>query len=161
MFDILVYLYETYYRPDACPESAALAKKLYAVGFETEEISEALDWLTVLAETTRELIQRAKSVAQEPAVSTGFRLYAEREASILGVETIGFIHYLESTEVLNFQQREIVIELALASHESPVPLDKLKVIVLMMLWSQGKDPDRTKVDELLLSDESTQSRRLH
>jgi Smg protein len=161
MFDILVYLYETYYRPDACPESAALAKKLSAVGFETEEISEALDWLTVLAETTRELIQRAKSVAQELAVSTGFRVYAEREASILGAETIGFIHYLESTEVLNFQQREIVIELALASHESPVPLDKLKVIVLMMLWSQGKDPDRTKVDELLLSDESTQSRRLH
>ena len=25
MFDILVYLYETYYRPEACPEPAALA----------------------------------------------------------------------------------------------------------------------------------------
>ena len=48
MFDILVYLYETYYRPDACPEPAALAKKLSAVGFDDVEISEALVWLTDL-----------------------------------------------------------------------------------------------------------------
>jgi uncharacterized protein Smg (DUF494 family) len=34
MFDVLVYLYETYYRPDACPDSEALVKKLSAVGFE-------------------------------------------------------------------------------------------------------------------------------
>ena len=48
MFDILVYLYETYYRPDACPEPAALAKKLSAVGFDDVEISEALVWLNDL-----------------------------------------------------------------------------------------------------------------
>jgi len=39
MFDILVYLYETYYRPDACPEPVALAKKLSAIGFDDVEIS--------------------------------------------------------------------------------------------------------------------------
>ena len=53
MFEVLVYLYETYYRPDACPDSVALAKKLSAVGFEEEEISRALGWLTDLAETDR------------------------------------------------------------------------------------------------------------
>ena len=30
MFDILVYLYETYYRPDACPDAEVLTQK--AVG---------------------------------------------------------------------------------------------------------------------------------
>ena len=50
MFDILVYLYETYFRPDACPEPAALARKLSAVGFEDDEISEAIVWLTDLTE---------------------------------------------------------------------------------------------------------------
>ena len=52
MFEVLVYLYETYYRPDACPDSAALAKKLSAVGFEQDEISRALGLLTERAETT-------------------------------------------------------------------------------------------------------------
>jgi Smg protein len=34
MFDVLVYLYENYWRPDACPEPKQLSRKLSAVGFE-------------------------------------------------------------------------------------------------------------------------------
>ena len=48
MFDILVYLFENYVHADACPEPAQLARKLTAAGFEEEEISEALDWLSGL-----------------------------------------------------------------------------------------------------------------
>ena len=33
MFDVLVYLYETYWRPDACPDQAQLRRKLSAIGF--------------------------------------------------------------------------------------------------------------------------------
>ena len=49
MFDVLVYLYENYWRPDACPEPAQLERKLSAVGFEKDEIQEALNWLDGLA----------------------------------------------------------------------------------------------------------------
>lgn len=74
---------------------------------------------------------------------------------------MGFLQFLESAGLMNSQQREIVIERALAINESPVPLDKLKVIVLMMLWSQGKEPDMLMFDELLLSDEESEPRLLH
>ena len=50
MFDVLVYLYENYRRPDACPDHDQLTRKLSAVGFETDEIREALSWLDGLAE---------------------------------------------------------------------------------------------------------------
>ncbi|MDY7539507.1 DUF494 domain-containing protein [Undibacterium sp. RTI2.1] len=158
MFDILVYLYETYYRPDACPDTVALAKKLSAVGFEEDEISEALDWLTVLADTTNEIDKQTES---DVLASKGFRIYAEREIAVLGTPAMGFLQFLESAGLMNSQQREIVIERALAINESPVPLDKLKVIVLMMLWSQGKEPDMLMFDELLLSDEESEPRLLH
>ncbi|MES2073069.1 MAG: DUF494 domain-containing protein [Pseudomonadota bacterium] len=158
MFDILVYLYETYYRPDACPDAEALAKKLSAVGFEEDEISEALDWLTVLADNTNGL---AGKLPEAAPFSTGFRIYAQQEISILGAPAMGFIQFLESAGLLNPRQREIVIERALAINESPVPLDKLKVIVLMMLWSQGKEPDMLMFDELLLSDDESEPRLLH
>lgn len=161
MFDILVYLYETYYRPDACPETSVLAKKLSAVGFEEEEIFEALDWLTVLADTTNEMAQDPEPETQDSRASKGFRVYAEQEIAVLGTPAMGFIHFLESAGLLHSQQREVVIERALAIHESPVPLDKLKVIVLMMLWSQGKDPEMLMFDELLLSDEDSGARLLH
>ena len=52
MFDVLVYLYENYWRPDACPDHEQLTRKLSAVGFETDEIQEALSWLDGLTATT-------------------------------------------------------------------------------------------------------------
>ena len=161
MFDILVYLYETYYRPDACPDTVALTKKLSAVGFEQDEISEALDWLTVLADNTNSLVKEPEIGLFEPKSSKGFRIYAAQEIAVLGMPAMGFIQYLESAGLLDSQQREIVIERALAINEAPVPLDKLKVIVLMMLWSQGKEPDMLMFDELLLTDEESQPRQLH
>ena len=159
MFDVLVYLYETYYRPDACPDTAALARKLSAVGFEEDEISEALAWLTRLAESTGML--KEQDPQQQALSSSGLRIYAAQEMNALGVAAVGLIQFLESAKVLDAVQREIVIERALAVNESPLPLDKLKVIVLMMLWSQGKEPDGLIFDEVFLDDMSPKQRLLH
>ena len=52
MFDVLVYLYENYWRPDACPEPKQLSRKLSAVGFDNDEIQDALRWLDGLANST-------------------------------------------------------------------------------------------------------------
>ena len=154
MFDILVYLYETYYRPDACPEPAALAKKLSAVGFDDVEISEALVWLNDLTEMAG--VEQALTSA-----STGTRFYVDEEQDALGPQAIGFIAFLESARVLTPLQREIVIERALALEESPVNLGKLKIIVLMLLWSQGKEPDALMFDDLFGAEEDQAPRLLH
>ena len=154
MFDILVYLYETYYRPDACPEPAALAKKLSAVGFDDVEISEALVWLN-------DLTEMAGDDEEVIAASTGTRIYVDAEQDVLGAPAIGFIAFLESARVLSPLQREIVIERALSLEEAPVNLGKLKIIVLMLLWSQGKEPDALMFDDLFGSDEEQAPRLLH
>ncbi|NMM38733.1 MAG: DUF494 domain-containing protein [Glaciimonas sp.] len=158
MFDILVYLYETYYRPEACPDAVALTKKLSAVGFEHEEISEALDWLGHLVESNDAF---ANAYPQQSAFSFGLRIYPEQESNVLGTDAIGFIQFLELAKVLDANQREIVIERALAVNESPMPLDKLKIIVLMMLWSQGQEPDALIFDELFADDTQPQKHWLH
>ncbi|HEY0843987.1 MAG TPA: DUF494 domain-containing protein [Noviherbaspirillum sp.] len=158
MFDVLVYLYETYYRPEACPDSEALVKKLSAVGFEEEEISKALGWLTDLAEATNEFSDR---YPQQTAFSFGMRIYAQRELDVLGTETVGFLQFLESAKVIDSMQREIIIERALAISDSQVSLDKIKVIVLMVLWSQGKEPDVLIFEELFSDDDDSEPRLLH
>jgi len=155
MFDILVYLYETYYRPDACPEPEALARKLSAVGFDDIEISEALDWLNGLTEMAGTI---------NPALeSSGTRFYVSQEVDTLGSAAVGFIQFLELAGLLTACQREIVIERALALDESPVTLGKLKIIVLMLLWSQGKEPDALMFDDLFGADEDedAEPRLLH
>ncbi len=143
MFEILVYLYETYYRPDACPDAGTLAKKLSAAGFEGDEINSALSWLSGLATVTQTTVPVAY------AERSSFRVYVDQEYERLGAESIGFLSFLESAGVLNPLLREIVIDRALATDERPVSLESLKVIVLMVFWSQGEEPDALILEELL------------
>ena len=65
MFEVLVYLYENYWRPDACPDHDQLTRKLSAVGFESDEIQEALVWLDGLAENAQ--AYAADPVGRQPA----------------------------------------------------------------------------------------------
>lgn len=155
MFDVLVYLYETYFRPDACPEPATLARKLSAVGFDDLEISQALIWLTDLTEAA------GAESDSFTAHSTGTRFYVQQEVDALGQAALGFIQFLESAAVLSPVQREIVVERALALGEAPVSLGKLKIIVLMLLWSQGTEPDALMFDDLFSGDEDVAPRQLH
>ncbi len=160
MFDVLVYLYETYYRPEACPDSEALMKKLSAIGFEEDEISRAIGWLTDLAEATNAL----SDGRSEPVISsTGTRFYVQSELDALGTEATGFLQFLEAANLIDSVQREIIIERALAASEGEgqVSLDKLKVIVLMVMWSQGKEPDGLIFDELFSEEDDTEPRLLH
>ncbi|MBP8144018.1 DUF494 family protein [Pseudorhodoferax sp.] len=145
MFDVLVYLYENYWRPDACPEPAQLERKLSAVGFEKEEIQEALNWLDGLA-------ANAQAGAQ-PLRATSVRVFSVDEQRHLGESSIGFISFLCSAGVLSPGQREVVIDRAMAVPEAPVPLEDLKIIVLMVFWSLGEEPDALILDELFVDPE--------
>jgi Smg protein len=152
MYDILVYLFENYYTPQACPAADVLAKRLAAAGFEHDDIDDALGWLYGLAETTERCVELAQ------VQSSGVRIYAESEYRQLGSESIGFITFLESAGVLPAPLREIVIDRALAAPEAPVPLSCTKIIALMVLWSQEAEIDNLVLDELL---EDEGGRRLH
>ena len=53
MFEVLVFVYENYWRGNACPEPEQLGRKLSAQGFEDEEIRAALQWLDELSFATQ------------------------------------------------------------------------------------------------------------
>ena len=133
MFDVLVYLYENYWRPDACPDHDQLSRKLSAVGFDTEEIQEALSWLDGLTTTAQGY------VGEQGELST--RLYTASEREMLGNDSLAFISFLESAGVLPPPMREMVIDRAMAVSADGLELDDIKVIVLMVFWSLGEEPD--------------------
>ncbi|MBA4175647.1 MAG: hypothetical protein C0505_03670 [Leptothrix sp. (in: Bacteria)] len=142
MFEVLVYLYENYWRPDACPEPKQLRRKLSAVGFEPDEIQDALRWLDGLAHT-------AESVTGSP-VPGSMRLYTDAEREVLDEQAVGFITFLESAGVLAAPLREMVIDRALAVGNGTMGLEDLKIIVLMVFWSLGEEPDALVLDELFV-----------
>jgi Smg protein len=159
MFDVLVFVYENYWRGDACPQSDHLERKLSAVGFEPQEIHEALIWLSGLSLATRgtELAVGDAAVDVEAGAylsatleqsPISMRVYSVAEQNRLGSECLGFISFLESAGVLPAPMREIVVDRAMASNANSLCLEDLKIIVLMVYWSFGEEPDALVLDEL-------------
>lgn len=152
MFEVLVFVYENYWRGDACPELEQLGRKLSAHGFEADEINQALVWLdglNVAAQNTQLLPGLPEPAALERQQAlTSMRVYSVAEQDHLGAQCLGFVSFLESSGVLPAPMREIVMDRAMAAPGDPVTLDDLKIIVLMVYWSFGEEPDALVLDEL-------------
>jgi len=159
MFEVLVFVYENYWRGDACPELEQLGRKLSAQGFEPEEIQQALVWLDGLHVAAQGIELDAPASAPLPAASPhSMRIYSVAEQDHLGSQCLGFISFLESAGVFPSALREIVVDRAMAAPGDPVSLDDLKIIVLMVYWSMGQEPDALVLDELC---EDTSTRLPH
>ena len=153
MFEVLVYVYENFWSVDACPELDQLGRKLSAAGFPSDEIEQALQWLAGLNVVSHQSDPIDISGTDVPAVShapsaLSLRVYSVSEQDHLGAQCLGFISFLESAGVLPAQMREIVIDRAMAASGRPMSLDDLKIIVLMVYWSMGLEPDALVLDEL-------------
>ncbi|MFL6692705.1 MAG: DUF494 family protein [Ramlibacter sp.] len=159
MFEVLVFVYENYWRGDACPELEQLGRKLSAQGFEPEEIQQALVWLDGLNVAAQGTELEAEAAPEMPAQSIhSMRVYSVAEQDHLGSQCLGFVSFLESAGVLPPSLREIVMDRAMAAPGDPVSLDDLKIIVLMVYWSMGREPDALVLDELC---EDTSTRLPH
>jgi Smg protein len=150
MFEVLVFVYEHYWRGDACPELQQLQRRLSAQGFEPEEIHDALVWLDGLNFAAQSIAAAptASTFTDVAAAATSMRVYSCAEQEHLGAECLGFVSFLADSGVLPAAMREIVIERAMAAPGDPVSLDDLKIIVLMVYWSFGREPDALVLDEL-------------
>jgi Smg protein len=143
MFDILVFLFENYFHAGAYPDQETLSKRLSAAGFDSRDISDALTWLSGLERV-------GKSSSRSSIIpSKGFRFYTEPELSTLTAEARGFLLFLESAGVISVLQRELIIERVVALEEPGVDLDKVKLIVLMVLWNQNETLDTLVLEELI------------
>ena len=159
MMDVLVFLYETYWRGDACPEAEHLGRKLSSAGFDDDEIAQALDWLDGLRLAIHDtqgaaLATDATATATPPTLNPAqlptdsMRIYAPSEQDHLGAECIGFIRFLETCAGLTPHLREILIDRAMAADGEPVALADFKTMVLMVYWGAGEEPDALLLGEL-------------
>ena len=155
MFDVLVFVYENYYSGDSYPEAALLKRKLNAVGFEPEEIGDAVNWLNGLNSVAQGL-QVASELpprnGQEPWLrepqQTSTRIYSTLEQTRLGTRGLGYLLFLESTGQLSAPMREVVVDRVVAAPCAMIDLMDLKTIVLMVFWSFGQEPEQLLLDEL-------------
>lgn len=145
MFDVLTFVYDNYNTGETCPEPEQLGRKLKGVGFEADEIDEALTWLKGLDRAAHP--SPLQPWLRQP-LPTSVRIYPPHEQNHLGTQALGFISFLESAGVMAAHMREVVLDRAMAAPGGPVSLEDLKVIILMVYWRFGHEPDALVLDEL-------------
>ena len=130
ILDVLLYLFEHYISEDADPvrDRDSLQTGLIQAGFCPAEINKAFDWLDALAD-------QRPAVAQ-PRVAGPVRIFHGAELDKLDVECRGFLLFLEQHGVLDADQRELVLDRAMALDQVELELDDLKWVVLMVLFNQ-------------------------
>jgi Smg protein len=127
ILDVLLYLFEHYFydEPDAVRDRDSLQKTLIQAGFAPADIHRAFDWLD--------------GIAREPlpagaASGRALRVFVEPEMERLDAAARGLLISLESRGVLDAEQRELVLERALALEQDELDADDLKWVVLMVLF---------------------------
>ena len=106
------------------------------------EISAALDWLA------GGLRAPQRSLAPLPESSTAFRVFAPKELARLDADCRGFLLFLERSGILPLASRKHVIERVLATTGDTLSLEQIKLIVLMVLWSQQAPASQLVAEEL-------------
>jgi len=147
VFDILAYLVERYYELGAYPDEDTLSQQLLAAGFETQDIHQALRWLSGLEQHGWR--HPGAALGSEGPIS--LRHYTPLEQRKLDAESRGFLHFLEAAGALDASQREVVLDRVMAT-EIEIGLDELKLVILLVLWNQGSPLDSLILDELLVSE---------
>ncbi|SDK24281.1 Smg protein [Ferrimonas sediminum] len=148
MFDILMYLFETYVQSDVelLLDREELTEELSRAGFRTEEIGKALVWIEKLADL--------QDGADKPYLYTtpvrSVRVYTDAEQRQLDTGCRGFLLFLEQVQVLSGETREMVIDRVMELEGEPLSLDDLKWVVLMVLFNApGNDDAYRQMEDLV------------
>ncbi len=132
ILDVLLYLFEHYFtNEDVAPDVRdrdSLQKDLLQAGFSPAEINRAFDWL--------EALDNGRPGDRPARVGGPIRVFHGPELDKLDIEARGFLVYLEHHGILDADQRELVLDRAMALDQDDIDLDDLKWVVLMVLFNQ-------------------------
>ena len=130
ILDVLLYLFEHYFAQDEdlAGDRDSLQNGLLQAGFSPAEIHKAFDWLDTLA------ARRSEPAA--PRADGPVRVFFGAELDKLDVDCRGFLMFLEQQGILGADQRELVVDRAMALDQDELDLDDLKWGVLMVLFNQ-------------------------
>jgi Smg protein len=152
VLDILIYLFENYFDAETDdgfePDRDTLKLELERAGFPRAEVERALIWLEELA-------------AEDPArlrptpTSRAIRVFAALEQARLDTDCRGYLVHLEQVGILSPAQRELVIDRLMALEGDEIDIEKLKWVVLLVLFSQpGQEMAFSRMEDLVFEDRS-------
>ena len=150
MFEIIMYLFESYIQVDQTMELDAqeVTDELMQEGFQKNDITKALAWLDNLANMHNQDPQSRTISEQE----TSTRIYNKIELHQISLESRSYISYLEEAKILTSHTREMVIDCVMSLDGAELILEDLKWLILMVLFNDPISEDAFLQLESMLMD---------
>ena len=151
--DVLMFLFERYLDDEELNETSrvtderdSIQLRLEEMGFHNYEINQAFDWLDSLVDSQQEnqLI---------PLKETSTRIYSEEEKKLIGLESIGFLNFLEQSTILTPVTRELILDRVVALGH-PLDAEQLKWIIMIVLHSHPGEENTLALMEDFMFDET-------
>jgi len=150
MFEIIMYLFESYIQVDQSVEldTQEVTDELIQEGFQKAEIKKALSWLDQLAN----MHHQDPSGNTKEAQKTSHRIYNKIEQGQISLECRSYISYLEEAKILTTKTREMVIDCVMSLDNTQLQLEDLKWLILMVLFNDPVNNDAFLQLESMLMD---------
>lgn len=147
VFDVLMYLFNNYLDDEyeINTDQEFLRNTLTQAGFDDKQVNKAFDWLESLS------VEYRSDQGKYAISKISHRIFNDQEMDMLGSECRGLITYLEQANILDAQDRELVIDRAMALESEEIDLFQLKWVVLMVLLNQpGKEAAFTWMEGVVM-----------
>jgi Smg protein len=150
--DVLMFLFERYLDDEELSETSRVTDerdsiqiRLEEMGFHNQEINQAFDWLEDLA-------NMHDKQQFFPVDNTSTRIFSEQEKKLIGIESIGFLHFLEQTNILTPETRELILDRVVALGH-PLDAEQMKWIIMIVLHTHPGEENALALLENFIFDE--------
>ena len=135
VLEVLLFIFEHFFDEDDgyLSQEEDIVATLVECGFGKNEVHKALIWLDDLVDL------REQNYSPKADKCTAIRLYTSYECEKLNTDCRGFILFMEQMGILDCHTREMVIDRAIALEGEEVNVDRLKWVVMMVLFNM---PDK-------------------
>jgi len=155
--DVLMFLFERYLDDDEAIETNrvtderdSIQLRLEEMGFHNQEINQAFDWLEDLADLQADMQDKQEYIAIK---ETSIRIYSEEEKKLINLESIGFLNFLEQSNILTSVTRELILDRVIALGH-PLDAEQLKWIIMIVLHTQPGEENALALMEDFIFDET-------
>jgi Smg protein len=150
MLEVLIYMFQNYFgaqtpASDTTIEQDYIAQELSEAGFNSNDIAGAFDWYNQL----RDLI--SQPYYQYLSNPTSIRIFTETERERIDTESFSFLSFVERAGVILPNERDLIIDRAMALKQQEITIEEIRWITMMVLWNDNRKKDYLFVEDAVFN----------
>ena len=150
MLEVLIFMFQNYLGNQSAINQATieedfLAQELTQAGFDHHDIVGAFDWYkqlhTQITEPYHQYVSNPNAV----------RVYSTQEVEKIDAESFGFLSFVEQAKVILPNERDLILDRAMALKQDQITIEEIRWITMMVLWNDTRKKDYLFVEDAVFN----------